>query len=107
MLIAREEAIQLMPSLKDETPEYMEAAIQRASIYVISRINGNVGNEIPSDIKLAICILVDIEKDGVEKVKEISRTDYKEVYDTNDYRWKLLEDILSKYSKKENKVSFV
>lgn len=88
-------------------PNELDAALLRASIFVRSQVK-EMPNPVPNELKLTVCLLIQIEKDG-PALKEIARSDYKEVYDTKDPRWTMINSILEKYTDKpnENMVEFL
>ncbi|WP_110113262.1 hypothetical protein [Bacillus sp. CGMCC 1.16541] len=96
-LLTVEEAQSLFPKLKKVELEELEAAITRASIFIQSQTE--LPFPIPEDVKLAVATMVTLEKDG-PAVKEISRSDYREVYDTSNRQWMIVELVLSKYQPK-------
>lgn len=107
-LIPINEVELLFPDLL-EVPD-LGAALLRASIFVRSQVT-EVPNPVPDDLKMAVCLLVRVEHDG-PILKEVSRSDYKETFDTKDQRLAMIDSLLAKYQTasntiNENKVEFL
>lgn len=92
-LLSESEAKALFPQLQIDD---LGAALIRASIFVRAACTRPIPEPTPDEIKLAVCLLVQVEKPQTV-VKEIARSDYKESFDTTDPRWNMIESLLRKY----------
>lgn len=96
-LLNQEEAIQLFKELNKI--DDLEAALLRASIFVRSKVK-DIDEQVPDDIKLAVCYIVKDEKEP--QLKSIERSTYKETYaDKNKSYRDLALDLLEGYMQQE------
>lgn len=78
----------------------LEAALLRASIFVRSKVK-KIDEQVPDDIKLAVCYLVKDEK--TPQLKSIERSTYKETFaDKNKSYRDLAMEIIEGYTEPEN-----
>ncbi|EOV9528865.1 hypothetical protein [Bacillus cytotoxicus] len=97
-LITAEEAVALFSELNKV--DNLEAALLRASIFVRSKAKG-LSEQVPDDIKLAVCYLV--KDEHVPQLKSIERSTYKETYaDKNKSYRELAMEILEDYMPQES-----
>lgn len=97
-LITADSAKSLFAELNSVTD--LEAALLRASIFVRSKVK-KIDEQVPDDIKLAVCYLVKDEK--APQLKSIERSTYKETYaDKNKSYRDLAMEIIEGYTEPEN-----
>lgn len=98
-LVSVEEAVALFSELNKF--DDLEAALLRASIFVRSKVK-KIDEQVPDDIKLAVCYLVKDEKEP-QKLKSIERSTYKETFDDKAKTFRdLAMDLLEEYMKPES-----
>lgn len=97
-LITADEAKSLFAELNNVSD--LEAALLRASIFVRSKVK-KIDEQVPDDIKLAVCYLVKDEKEP-QQVKSIERSDYKETFADKGTSHDLAMDLLEPYMQTGN-----
>lgn len=98
-LITADEAKSLFAELNNVSD--LEAALLRASIFVRSKVK-KIDEQVPDDIKLAVCYLVKDEKEP-RQVKSIERSTYKETFaDKNKSYRDFAIEIIEGYTEPEN-----
>lgn len=98
-LITADEAKSLFAELNSVSD--LEAALLRASIFVRSKVK-KIDEQVPDDIKLAVCYLVKDEKEP-QQVKSIERSDYKETFADKGTSYRgLAMDLLEPYMQTGN-----
>lgn len=92
-LLTADEAKSLFAELNNVSD--LEAALLRASIFVRSKVK-KIDEQVPDDIKLAVCYLIKAEKNPQKK--SIERSDYKETFsDSNKSHYDMALELLSSY----------
>jgi hypothetical protein len=93
-LVTQNEATTLFPNLAGM--DNLDAALLQASIFVLSSCSIPIPAPTPDDVKLAICLLVQVMQ-PIMHIKSVERSDFKQTFDTKDTRWPMIERMLKKY----------